>query len=80
MKLWRIFQTVNHNYDSWDSAVVAADTETEARKTHPGGPSYAGRPFNADEWAKLEDVQCVCIGEAAEWVEPGVIVASFNAG
>ena len=35
MKLWLISQDVNNNYDTYDSAVVAAETEEEARVTFP---------------------------------------------
>jgi len=31
MKLWIISQSVNRGYDTYDSAVVAAETEEEAR-------------------------------------------------
>jgi hypothetical protein len=37
MKLWKISQTTNHGYDTYDSAVVAAETEIEAKRTHPDG-------------------------------------------
>lgn len=35
MKLWLISQGVNNGYDTYDSAVVAAETEREARETYP---------------------------------------------
>jgi hypothetical protein len=35
MKLWLISQNVNNGYDTYDSAVVAAETEEEARTTYP---------------------------------------------
>lgn len=41
MKLFKISQTANTGYDTYDSAVVAADTEDEARQIIPnqkGGP------------------------------------------
>lgn len=37
MKLWLISQSENNSYDSYDSAVVTAETEEEARVTNPGG-------------------------------------------
>lgn len=40
MKLWLISQSVNNNWDTFDSAVVAAETEEEARMTYP--THYAG--------------------------------------
>lgn len=93
MKLWHIWQTVNTGYDTYDSAVVAAETEEDARKTHPSDyvwrennwyyysevsdTYYAGDCYT---WSAPKDIQVECIGEANEGTEAGVIVASFNAG
>jgi hypothetical protein len=81
MKLFRISQTQNENYDSYDSAVVAAETEDVARAMNP----YRGTPNdfaeNSDVWCSCpEEVQVEYLGEAVEGTERGVIVASFNAG
>lgn len=77
MKLWRIWQEVNNNYDTYDSAVVAAETEDEARHTHPGN-------YNNFEpggtWAPVDHVRAELIGTAKPGTKAGVIVASFNAG
>jgi len=35
MKLWLLEQTVNNDWDTYDKAVVAAETEHDARMTHP---------------------------------------------
>lgn len=40
MKLYLISQNVNNNYDTYDSAVVAANSEDEARAMYPGGDEY----------------------------------------
>jgi hypothetical protein len=77
MKLWLIDQDENGEYDTYDSAVVAAETENEARKTHPSGKN---KQWSRD-WASCpEKVQVRYIGEAASGIEAGVILASFNAG
>lgn len=36
MKLWLLTQDQNRGYDTYDSAVVAAETEDDARKIWPG--------------------------------------------
>lgn len=36
MKLYRISQNVNREYDTYSDAVVAADNEEEAKRIHPG--------------------------------------------
>lgn len=83
MKLWRITQDVNGGYDTYDCAVVAAETEEKARRIHPSTPRdeklWNKRWFH--DWASSPDqVAAEFIGDAVEGTEEGVIVASFNAG
>jgi hypothetical protein len=40
MRLWLISQSRNNDYDTFDSAVVAAETEAEARLIHPRGDTF----------------------------------------
>lgn len=79
MKLWKISQHSNQGYDTYDSAVVAADDEEAARKTSPGDYRYS---WDLDPtWCNGPDlVHVEYLGEAAEGTDAGVIVASFNAG
>jgi hypothetical protein len=42
MNLYLISQNVNNDYDTYDAAVVAANSEDEARLIHPCGYTYAG--------------------------------------
>lgn len=80
MKLYRISQETNRGWDTFDSAIVAADTEEEARNTFPD-PDMAGDNFwSLRMWAEPENVKVECIGEAAADVARGVVLASFNAG
>lgn len=79
--LYRIWQTVNNDYDTYDSAVVCAENEDEARAT----PPCAEKEFlEYSEWHRYwcyeKDVNVEYIGEAAEGISKGVIVASFNQG
>ena len=82
MKLWLISQTANDDYDTYDGAVVAAETEDAARHTHPSdGPGWSGEPGESPTWAYgPSQVTVTLIGEAVPGTEPGVICASFNAG
>lgn len=92
MKLWLISQTENNWYDTYDSAVVAAETEEEARLTYPDGD----RVWSGERWVyKTLDGRTLDIGHTC-WTHPcnvsvrfladgyegeaGVILASFNAG
>lgn len=84
VKLWYIHQSNNRDYDTFDSAVVAAVSEDEARYTHPDGNKWDGkqwgRSYGFADWVRPDEVQVVHIGEAKEGTEAGVICASFNAG
>jgi hypothetical protein len=71
MKLWVIKQTENNSYDTYDSAVVAAETEDEAKRVKVGD-NYS--------WCSPEHVTAEYIGEADDSVTAGVVLASFNAG
>lgn len=79
----RISQEVNNGYDTYDAAVVAADSEAEARMIYPGGGTIdieEDRAYWSSCWAAMEDVRVEFLGEAKPGTEMGVIVASFNAG
>lgn len=66
-------------YDTFDSAVVAAETEEEACTTHPRGIlEWDGKP-TADWPVVLDGVSAKLVGVAAAGVAAGVICASFNA-
>lgn len=78
MKLYLLSQDVNDDYDTYDSCVVAAENEEEAKMMHP--ESEGGVICCVSVWCNMPDeVQCKYIGEAAENMEKGVICASFNA-
>lgn len=79
MNLYLISQTVNHDYDTYDSAVVAAESEEQAREMQPdGNPMPSDWQFST--WAKPEHVTVRLIGVATNGTSAGVICASFNAG
>ena len=86
MKLYKIWQEVNNDYDTYDSAIVCAKDEECARLIRPD--IYSWKEINglynshyAGSWAKrLEDVKVEYIGEAVRGLEEGVILSSFNAG
>lgn len=83
MKLWLIRQDTNTNYDTYDSAVVAALTEDDARHTHPSRGPWNREPvsnWDVDTWTLPENVSVQEIGIAPSKTEPGVILASFEAG
>jgi len=73
MKLYLISQKVNNGYDTYDSAVVAAESEEAARSMRPSESGWDGA------WCAKEDVTVRLIGTAADGVS-GVVCASFNEG
>lgn len=90
MNLYLISQSVNTDYDTYDSAVVAAITEDRARRIHPGGDERDnwredGPEDQWTDWARgawcsaPSQVKAELIGVAFQEHE-GVILASFNAG
>lgn len=82
MKLYLISQDQNNDYDTYDSAVVAAPDEETAREINPSD----GKPMG-DRWGDRYCTWCKepkyvsvrYLGEAVD-VEQGVVCASYNAG
>lgn len=89
MNLYRIYQMVNNGYDTYDSAVVCAESADAARNMHPRGGSYDPNALAFEyvwgEWDPTwapspEDVTVELIGMAVPGSAPCVICASYNAG
>jgi len=81
MKLWLITQDVNRGYDTYDSAVVAAEDRDAARLIDPSNRGW-DRPWNSyDSWCQSpQQVAVEYLGEAKNGTKEGIILASFNAG
>ena len=81
LNLYHISQTENNGWDTYDSAVVAALSEEDAKSIHPNPTkgSDGWETFNYS-WTHPDNVTAKLVGVAAEGVERGVICASFNAG
>ena len=84
MKLFKIYQNRNPGYDTYDSAVVVANSAEEAQKIHPCGGSSDF--YTNDTWVARPDfVELLYLGEVVgepdDDIYPGAIIcASFNAG
>ena len=84
MKIYLLTQNENTGYDTYDSCVVAAENEDEARKIHPHmNTDYSA--WRVGYWLRIwcsdpKYVKVEYIGEADKSVKKGVILASFNAG
>ena len=87
MNLYLITQDFNIDYDAYEFAVVAAETEEEAKAIHPydeNMPVLDGHfigPYCLDTWAEsVDQVKAEYLGIAKEGTKKGVIVTSFNEG
>lgn len=84
MKLWKLYQDKVGGYDTYDSAIVAAETVEDARLIYPDDCQPTEWPDKVHEhfpsWTTPEHISVTYLGEAAHNISPGVILASFNAG
>ena len=80
--LYHISQNVRCGYDTFDYAVVCAESQEEAQRTHPYhfvGPGDSWE--DEDSWATCPaEVFVQYIGIAAPHITKGIVCSSFNAG
>jgi len=84
MNIYLISQDQNDDYDTFDSAVVYAESEEQAKNINPNETSndvfmdWTKTRFSP--WCNSpEHVKVSYIGTNPDITEPGVICASFNA-
>lgn len=86
MNLYLLTQTQIVGYDCYDSCIVCAENEEEAKRINPMGGVIP--ESDSDEkatflgyWASsAEHVSCEFIGIASDDVEKGIVLSSYNAG
>lgn len=80
--LWKIERVDNVGYDEYDSAVVVARNEADARMIRPSGEKNEyDKVWKWYGWAAPETIKVTKVGTAAPELKAGeVIVASYNAG
>tara|TARA_R110000824_G_scaffold153443_2_gene325095 strand:+ start:171 stop:422 length:252 start_codon:yes stop_codon:yes gene_type:complete len=83
MKIYKIERRDDVGYDEFDSMIVAADSEDDAKSIHPyGDASFPCWNNDYGSWVRKEEIDTLlkiwCIGETE--LKKGVILASFNAG
>lgn len=74
MKLWKISQDVNNDWDTYSDGVVAAETMEDAQKINLSASD------DRYSWAAVEDVKVEFLGEAKPGTKPGIICSSYHAG
>lgn len=94
MNIYRIWQDVNCDYDTYDSAIVVAENEEAARKIHPRGLNATGyneythlydlpwwKGTDTDRtWCQIDNVNVELVGTTNLYKEEKILLASFNAG
>lgn len=80
MNIYLISQEVNNDYDTYDSAVVCAKDEDNAKAIHPDGTAPPDIWYSLTTWTQTDNVKVKLIGKAAKGIKRGVICASYNAG
>jgi hypothetical protein len=80
MKLYLLEQTDAHGYDKYDSCVVCAESEDDAKKIHPENvPFIEGK--NTYSWTSMVcNIKCTEIGDSSTLIKRGVVLSSYNAG
>lgn len=80
MNLYLISRPDRVGYDEYDSAVVCANSEGEARRIHPSeNEQWTGVEDTYGSWVNANRVRVKLIGVAVEGLDR-VVCASFNAG
>ena len=90
MKLYLISQTLVEDYDTYDSAVVAAEDEQKARETHPcqfvthhngkkwmGTFAQSGEEYDMNsgrDWPSFERIDCIQVEYLGETDHPAGVV------
>lgn len=95
MNLYRLTQNVNNDYDTYDSAIVAAESKEKAVTISPGSFytwdegrqswvfSFTWQEPKAERdhtWALPSEIECELLGVAGPDIKEGLIMSSFNAG
>lgn len=81
MKLYKLTQSESIGYDTYDSVIVCAENEDDAKSIHPSGGDFIEKGEIYDVWAtKKSNINCEEIGVANNNQMRGVVLASFNAG
>jgi len=73
-KLYLLTQSINSGWDTYDSMVIAAKDEEQAKEIS----LQTGSTGQYGSWAEPKYINAECIGETHK--EAGLILSSFNAG
>jgi hypothetical protein len=78
MKLWLISQTENDGYDTYDSAVVAAESAIDAARVYPDRSDYYRWSDEAKAWLGYRpDGSTYDAGGLRDWVMPDAVTVRY---
>ena len=78
--LYHLTQTENKRYDTFDSCIVCAYSEIDAKTIDPCGGEFK-EGCKSLGWSLTRDgIKCELIGTAAPHMVRDVLLASYNAG
>lgn len=83
LKLYLLEQSVNQEYDTYDSIVVIAENEDKARMISPHGIFLNSEEYRSWGWVSLRDadkIKITYLGDAKPGSTESVVITSFNAG
>jgi len=81
MNLYLLTRDNAHDYDEYDSCVVCAENEEDAKSICPDGSAMPRvRPSGYWSWVLTPHVICEFLGEAKPDLLRGVVCSSFNPG
>ena len=92
MNIYKLSQTTNYGYNTFESCVVIAENKKEAVKVHPNGyqnwdtrgqkseDNCVYENFDIDDWVEIKDIKVELIGIADESLDPEikVVCTSYN--
>jgi hypothetical protein len=78
MKLWLISQNENNGYDTYDSAVVAAETAIDAARVYPASSGDYRWSDEAKMWLGYRpDGSTYDAGGWRDWVTPDAVTVRY---
>ena len=92
MNIYKLSQTTNYGYNTFESCVVIAENKKEAVKVHPNGyqnwdtrgqkseDNCVYENFDIDDWAEIQHINVELIGIADKSLdtEIKVVCTSYN--
>jgi len=83
LKLYKLSQDINEDYDTYDSCIVCSTSAKKAVRIHPDNNWSWEEHRGYDVWVpedKISAIKIEYLGLAGSKLKEGVILSSFNAG